>query len=84
VIVSAAWHDDDSAEWVHASIAHPDADPTYAELCELHAAVFGDGFAVQMFVPQAEHVNIHHHALHLWGRLDGSRFVPINTAWGTI
>lgn len=70
VIVSA----DD--EWIHASISHPDRMPTYDELVLLHEAAFGDGWAYQVFAPAEHHVNIHAHALHLWGRADGAAAMP--------
>lgn len=71
VIVSCAtW---DGVDWVHASIAHQGRMPTYEELAWLHQAVWPDGFAYQVFTPPANHVNIHEHALHLFGRLDGLR-----------
>lgn len=78
VVISCSPIPPDGTEWVHASISHPDTDPTYAELQHLHQAVWGDrdGFAFQVFVPRALHVNIHDHALHLWGRLDGRQFIP--------
>jgi hypothetical protein len=77
VVVSAAPVPPDGTTCVHASISHPDRDPTYAELKHLHRAVWGDhGFAFQVFVPKALHVNFHEHALHLWGRLDGQAPMP--------
>jgi hypothetical protein len=63
-------------EWVHASIARRDRIPDYADLKLLHAAVFGDGWAYQVFAPPSDHVNIHENALHLWGRLDGKPALP--------
>lgn len=74
VIVSCAPHDGD--EWVHASIARPDRMPDYADLKALHAAVFDEGWAYQVFAPPSDHVNIHEHALHLFGRLDGKPALP--------
>lgn len=74
----------DGAEWIHASIAHSDRMPTYDELTTLHAAVFGDRYAYQCFVPSADHVNIHQHALHLWGRLDGAPVLPQFAMAGSI
>lgn len=73
IIVTCALGDGD--DWVHASIAR-DTMPTYADLKMLHDAVFGDGWAYQVFAPPSEHVNIHEHALHLWGRLDGKPALP--------
>jgi hypothetical protein len=37
-----------------------------------------------VFAPPSEHVNIHDHALHLWGRLDGARVLPDFGRFGTI
>lgn len=74
VIVSCS--DLTGAEWVHASIAHPDRMPTYDDLKLLHSAVFIGGWAYQVFAPFSDHVNIHEHALHLFGRLDGKPELP--------
>ena len=63
-------------DWIHASIAWADHMPEYADLTLLHRAVFGDGWAYQVFAPPADHINIHQYALHLWGRLDGQAALP--------
>ena len=74
IVTQAEWA---AAEWLHASIAFRDRDPTYLELAALHRAVFGrKRFSYQAFAPEAEHVNIHEHALHLWGTVDGARLTP--------
>lgn len=74
VIVTCADHEGD--DWVHASVAHADTMPTYTDLKALHAAVFGNGWAYQVFAAPSDHVNIHEYALHLWGRLDGKPVLP--------
>lgn len=74
IVTNSPFHDGN--EWVHASIAHRKEMPSYDDLKLLHAAVFGDGWAYQVFAPPSEHVNIHEHALHLWGRLDGKPALP--------
>lgn len=74
IIISCAPHGD--ADWVHASMAHRGWMPTYDELKMLHRAVFGDGWAYQVFPPPSDHVNIHEYALHLFGRLDGRSALP--------
>lgn len=74
VIVTPSVEDDE--EWIHASMAFEDRLPTYDEMKLLHRAVFGDGWAYQVFAPPAEHVNIHANALHLFGRLDGAAVLP--------
>ena len=83
VIVSVADHDD-GVDWLHASIAHPDRLPLYEELVILRTAVFGDGWAYQVFAPPTSHISIHDYALHLWGRLDGLPALPDFGRYGTI
>jgi hypothetical protein len=89
VIVSCAtWPD--GAEWVHASMTHPDRTPSYDELKLLHAAVWrGRGYAYQVFAPDDKHIDGledggHPHALHLWGRLDGVNPLPDFAVAGSI
>ncbi len=82
VIVTAA--EIDGVEYIHASIADQHEMPTYADLCMLHKAVFGDGYAYQVFAPRAQHVNIHEFALHLWGRADGQSVLPEFSLGGSI
>lgn len=74
ILVTAAEHE--GANWVHASIAWQDHTPSYDDLKVLHGAVFGDGWAYQVFAPPTDHVNIHQHALHLFGRIDGKPALP--------
>jgi hypothetical protein len=78
VLVTCSPHPDDpdGPEYLHASIAYTDHMPTYQDLTLLHKAVWGDGYAYQVFVGGHEHVNIHNHALHLWGALDGAPLMP--------
>jgi hypothetical protein len=84
IIVSAAWMN--GAEWIHASIAYSDhvTMPTYQDLKTLHQAVFGEGYAYQIFVPTRDHVDLHETALHLWGRSDGKPVLPEFGGMGTI
>lgn len=82
LIVTCAEHDGD--DWVHASVSHPAATPSYELLAHLHRAIWPQGWAYQVFAPPADHINIHPHALHLWGRLDGGRILPNFGELGTI
>jgi hypothetical protein len=66
----------DGLDWVHASIAYPTHMPGYEDLKTLHRAVFGNGWAYQVFAPPSDHINIHNFALHLFGRLDGKPVLP--------
>lgn len=86
VIITLGYWDDDQggAEWVHASISWLTRMPSYDDLKLLHQAVWPDGYAHQVFVPPAQHVNIAGHALHLWGREDGARVLPEFGHAGTI
>lgn len=74
----------DGVQWIHASISHRDTTPDYEDLKLLHRAVFGDRWAYQVFSPAEQHVNIHAHALHLFGRADGERVLPDFGRFGTI
>lgn len=63
----------DGNEWLHASLAWRNVMPSYDELQLLHRAVFGRRrYSYQVFAPESQHVNIHEHALHLFGRVDGT------------
>lgn len=84
IIVTCSDHPPDPTEWLHASIARVDRMPDYDDLVNLHAAVWVSGWAYQVFAPPDDHVNIHQHALHLWGRLDGQPALPNFGAMGTI
>lgn len=68
--------DREDEQWIHASMAHANRDPSYRDLVALHKVAFGDGWAYQVFAPKASHINIHDHALHLWGRLGGDAVLP--------
>lgn len=84
VIVSQSDHEDGN-EWLHASIAFQNFTPRYIDLTTLKEAVFGPNrYAYQVFAPDTEHVNIHEHALHLWGRADGKPALPNFGRMGTI
>lgn len=76
-IVVSASPMDDGVTWIHASMTRPDRVPSYADMCLLHRAVWGDtGYSYEVHPPRSQHVNIHEHALHLWGRADGAPVLP--------
>lgn len=74
IVVTPAIYDDQT--WIHASIAWNAEMPSYEDLKLLHRAVYGDGWAYQVFAPPSDHVNIHNFALHLFGRADGKPALP--------
>lgn len=84
IIVSVGTHDGE--RWLHGSIAHPTRPATYDDLRALHALVFGDRYAYQVFAPERDHININPNVLHLWGRFDGidGRVLPNFGEHGTI
>lgn len=80
IVSSFDW--EDGVEYTHASITGNHGTPPYEDLALLHEAVWGtEGYAYQMFVPRSSHVNIHPHALHLWGRSDGR---PLMLDFGSV
>lgn len=81
--ILATVFDVDGVDWIHASVIRltdgaigNETMPTYEDLTEMHHAVFGDGYAYQMFVPRSSHVNLRNNVLHLWGRRDGNPAMP--------
>ena len=86
IIVSIDPASEPGTDWLHASVSYrmQARIPSYADLKELHAAVFGDGHAYQCFVPPEQHINIRSNVLHLWGRLDGKPALPDFGRFGTI
>lgn len=85
VIITDGPHDDPEVDWRHASMSRPLRNPDYDDLVLLKAAAWGDdGYAYQVFPARSEHVNIHEHALHLWGTPTGERLLPAFGANGSI
>ena len=84
LIVTQADHED-GIEWIHASIAWAARNPTHDELTLLHRSIFGrKRWSYQVFAPETDHINIHEHALHLWGRADGKPVMPNFGIYGLI
>ncbi len=76
--------EDDGKRWVHLSIAHAKRLPSCQELKQTKVAFLGNGFAVQLFAPPSQHVNIHPYALHLWRCLDGWTLPDFTRGSGSI
>jgi hypothetical protein len=76
VLVSVDEHPD-GHEWLHVSFSRQDRVPTYHDVAWVRKAFFrSEAVVVQVFPPEAEHVNIHPYTLHLWQRLGGERLIP--------
>jgi hypothetical protein len=53
--------------WDHVSVSRKNRSPNQTELDFIFRTFFETGeSAMQLFVPQAEHVNVHPNCLHLW------------------
>lgn len=62
----------DGRRWIHVSVSRRDRVPSYEDLALIKRVFIGrDKRALQLFVPEAEHVNVHRFCLHLWHCLDG-------------
>lgn len=83
-VIVTAFESEPARTWVHASISSPKRMPTYNDLDSLHRAVFGEGYAYQVFVGGDKHVNLHPYCLHLWGRADGTPALPDFGQFGMI
>lgn len=54
-------------EWEHVSVSLPDRCPTWEEMDWIKRMFWRpDETAMQLHVPESQHVNIHEHCLHLW------------------
>lgn len=56
--------------WYHVSCSRQDCLPSYADLKLVREHWFGDRWAIQIFPPAPEHINIADFCLHLWHCLD--------------
>lgn len=70
VIVSVERHENDR-EWLHLSLAGRTALPSWDALKEARRLFLGDRAVVQFLPRDADWVNVHDNALHLWAPVDG-------------
>jgi hypothetical protein len=76
---------EDGREWLHVSMSRKDRLPSYDDMKHVKAVFVGnDRYAIQVFPPASQHVNIHQFCLHLWCPLTGSLPFPEFGAGGTI
>lgn len=79
-IVSAG-RADPAAPWDHVSASRKDRVPSYAEMDQIYRAFFRPGeVAMQLHVPDDQHVNVHPNCLHLW-RPTGLKKIPLPPHW---
>lgn len=84
VLCSALLEADDRV-WLHVSCSRSDRIPTYEELCDVKRIFVGrTRRALQVFPPEAEHVNDHPYCLHLWCCMDGDGMPDFRRGLGTV
>lgn len=72
----------DEHPWLHASMSRPASLPTYEDLKFLHRRFMNPKRkAMQLFVPDDQHVNLNPNVLHLWQTL-GPDLIPDFTRGG--
>lgn len=66
--------------WDHVSVSRTNRPPNWTEMQYVARLFFGAGeTAMQLHVPEEDHVNIHPHCLHLWRPQDYD--IPRPPAW---
>lgn len=77
LVLASVRKESDGRVWAHVSCSYRDRLPSYADLVDVKAVLFGaDRAAYQVFPRERDHVNIHPYVLHLWGALDGDDPIP--------
>lgn len=77
LLILAEVEQHDGARWLHVSFSMPRETPSHDDVFTVRRMFFRrDSLVLQLFPPMDEYVNLHHHTLHLWERLDGERLVP--------
>lgn len=67
-------------DWDHVSVSCSDRIPTWDEMEKIKRMFFKESeTAMQLHVPTAQHINIHHNVLHLWR--PHSVAIPLPPAW---
>ena len=72
----------DGGGWDHVSVSLPNRCPRWEELERVRRLVFRDDEVVmQLHVPTADHINAHHHTLHLWRPQADVEIAAVRTEW---
>lgn len=69
-VIASCLEYDDKNYWVHLSVARKTEMPSFELLKKIKEFVIGDRWAVQVFPPSGEYVNIHPYCLHLYAPAD--------------
>lgn len=63
--------------WDHVSVSRYKRTPNWLEMSFVHRLFFKpEEYAMELHVPEGEHVNLHPNCLHLWRPTDGTIPVP--------
>ena len=85
VVIGTAEVEADGKRWLHVSVSRRSRMPTYEDLALVKRLFIGPARkAIQVFPPEAEHVNVHPYALHLWCCLDADPLPDFRRQDGTI
>jgi hypothetical protein len=72
VIFTADRLQGDGKTWLHVSMSRKSRIPSYQDMCDVKFLFIGkERQAIQIFAPEAKHINIHPYCLHLWCALEG-------------
>jgi hypothetical protein len=75
----------DNKLWFHLSVSHKKRIPNYDELCFVKEKFLGpDVYAIMVWPPKKNHVNLHPYCLHLWSCLEGHPLPEFSRGLGTI
>lgn len=84
-VITSACIERDGRRWLHVSCSRAKRIPSYEDLAHVKRVFIGeDRFAVQVFAPKTQHVNLHPNVLHLWCCLDGHPLPDFTQGTGSI
>lgn len=84
-VIASASLQQDGKRWLHVSLSRANRLPSYEDLAHVKRVFVGeDRFAVQVFAPKAQHVNLHAYCLHLWCCLDGHPLPDFSQGTGSV
>lgn len=62
--------------WDHVSVSLEDRCPTWAEMEHIKKLFLGDAVAMQLHMPESDHVNNHPFTLHIWRPRSKMKRIP--------
>ncbi len=75
----------DGHEWQHVSATYGQRMPSYADLVAIKRLFIGpEAKAIEVYPPEAEHVNLHEHVRHLFSCMDGDPLPDFTRGTGSL